>query len=240
MNSTTKHIKDQSIPPSTAMTRGRSAQNWKVPRLPHLPPWEAFLAVREALITTARTPFIATRDALLFDYLSTYGMRISEALSIRAESVDLLRGWFRIRGDDEKTGQEKTYPLTQDLLDRTSAFLDTFSLDEHGYLFQSQKGGRIRTTAWLDYRFNVARKAAGLDTIKSLRKSGHGLRHLHAHQLRAHAMTRWARAGKNVKEIAAFFQVHELTALRHYLYVEEEKVKNAVLNDPALLPLTTI
>ncbi|HTK69852.1 MAG TPA: tyrosine-type recombinase/integrase [Candidatus Eisenbacteria bacterium] len=94
----------------------------------------------EALFRVAKAHPL--RDRLLVVLAYRYGLRISEALALRPEDVDLRRGEIRVVG--LKGGATRVYALGPDIL----ALLRKYRA-EGPFLFASREGERLsRTRAW--------------------------------------------------------------------------------------------
>jgi integrase/recombinase XerD len=83
------------------------------------------------------------RDRLLVALAYRFGLRISEALSLRSDDVDLRRGEVTVRG--LKGGAERTYSIGSDIRTLLRRY------DAPGpFLFASRESERLsRTQAWL-------------------------------------------------------------------------------------------
>ena len=82
------------------------------------------------------------RDRLLVVLAYRYGLRISEALALRPEDVDLRRGEIRVVG--LKGGATRVYALGRDILPLLRKYRA-----QGPFLFASREGERLsRTRAW--------------------------------------------------------------------------------------------
>jgi integrase len=97
----------------------------------------------EALFRAARSRPL--RDRLLVLLCYRYGLRISEALALRTEDVDLRRGTIRVVG--LKGGATLVYSLGRDLLPLLRR--QRAQGDPGAFLFASREGEQLsRTRAW--------------------------------------------------------------------------------------------
>ncbi len=128
-----------------------------------------------ALLEQERTGFAGLRDQALFELLYGSGLRISEALGIKLEDVNLDDAWVRVHG---KGSKERIAPLTAVCVQSLRRYLR--ERDEYGEkkLFLTEKGKPLsrRTASRL---LEKARLQAGI--TQSI--SPHYLRHSFASHL---------------------------------------------------------
>jgi len=97
-----------------------------------------------------------TVDPVLFRFLYSTGARISEALSLVLDDVDINSGVVRIRG--AKNAKDRLIPMAESLTERTSVFIDTFHRYSEGgmWLFPGCQGGVMgqmdKSTAYNHFR----------------------------------------------------------------------------------------
>lgn len=107
----------------------------------------------------------SARDYLLLALCYRFGLRVSEAVTLRADAVDLKRREIRVRG--LKGGLERTYTVPLDLLRPMRAWKPTGPTFLHG-----RQGPLTRARAWQVF------KRAGSDAGVDLEGVGiHALRH---------------------------------------------------------------
>jgi site-specific recombinase XerD len=82
------------------------------------------------------------RDLLLVTLLYRYGLRVSEAIGLRADAVDLRRGEITVQG--AKGGTRRTYAIARDILPLLRRYRPAGP-----FLFASREGEQMsRTRAW--------------------------------------------------------------------------------------------
>lgn len=154
--------------------------------------------------------------APLIHLLALTGMRVSEALALRWEDVDLLAGEVRVRHSLSRVGGGLTTPKTTagtrmvpigpGLVDRLVKLKPLEATDEH-FVFSTRPGGRpIQYWNFRDRGFVPALKAAGLD--------GKGIT---IHDLRSAAISLYAASGLSLVEVAAIVGHSDaMVTARHY------------------------
>jgi integrase/recombinase XerD len=149
-------------------------------RLPKAVPVEAVQALIEAAAKGARTE-LATRDAALLELLYGTGARISEAVGLDIDDLDLEARTVRLSG---KGGKQRMVPLGSFAIDAINRYLVQGRplLSEAGTggaaVFLNARGGRLsRQSAWSV--IDSAATAAGLE----VEVSPHTLRHSFATHL---------------------------------------------------------
>lgn len=147
-------------------------------RLPIPPPHPRGLRREEIERIFTVIPANQTRDALLFRLVFETGLRISEALTLHLDDLDLAKGdeHLTVLG---KGGQRRTVLLDDPkLVNALRRYLR--SLDyEHGPLFQAQKNGRGGPLRYQSVQERWQQYAAQAGVSCTL----HQLRHSHATEL---------------------------------------------------------
>lgn len=90
-----------------------------------------------ALLDQERTGFAGLRDQALFELLYGSGLRISEALGVRIEDLNLDEGWVRVHG---KGSKERISPLTAACVKSLRQYLEIRGVREEKQLFLTEKG----------------------------------------------------------------------------------------------------
>ena len=150
----------------------------QVPRVRLPAPRRAGLTRDQVEAILARIPKTQERDGLLFRLLLETGLRISEALALQVDDLDLRRDdeHLRVRG---KGGQTRTILLDDPrLVARLRAYLRHTGY-QHGYLFRAEKNGdgqRLRYQS-IQERWAGYCRAAGIPCTL------HQIRHTHATEL---------------------------------------------------------
>ena len=149
-------------------------------RLPKAIPVEAVQTLIEAAGIGARTE-LTTRDAALLEFLYGTGARISEAVGLDVDDLDLTERTVRLLG---KGGKQRMVPLGSFAIEALDRYLVQGRplLAENGTggpaVFLNARGGRLsRQSAWSV--IDAAKDAAGLD----VEVSPHTLRHSFATHL---------------------------------------------------------
>jgi integrase len=138
--------------------------------------------------------------ASLIIVLAYCGLRISEAIGLRVENVDLVRGRVTIVEQLVETKGQMTVHPPKTSAGRRSVPVPRSLCDElaqqvagkepREYVFTAPQGGPIRRSLWRRRFFIPAVKSAGLDV------------RLRIHDLRHTAVALWIAAGASPKELA--------------------------------------
>lgn len=150
----------------------------RVPRVRPDPPRRYGLARDQVEAILARIPKTQERDGLLFRLLLETGVRISEALGLQVEDLDLRRDdeHLRVRG---KGGQTRTILLDDPrLVARLRTYLRHTGY-HHGYVFRAEKNGDGQP---LRYQ-SIQERWAGYCRAAGIRCTLHQIRHTHATEL---------------------------------------------------------
>lgn len=154
---------------------------------------------------------------LLFRMLYGCGLRVSEALNLKASDVNLAEGTLFIR--QAKFGKERIVPISGSLLERCREYsLQMQDLaSENPFFFPSPLGGGYTTSRIYDYFRDFLWKA-GI----SHGGRGHGPRvHDLRHTFSVHCLERWVRNGNDLTSLlpclSAYLGHVDLRASQHYL-----------------------
>lgn len=139
--------------------------------------------------------------ATLFGLLSATGLRISEALALDRDDVDLLAGILSIRR--AKFGKSRFVPVhdsTRLALQRYAERRDAIVQKPASRAFLiSDRGTRIKQCS-ARYNFAVVSRAVGLRPPTEKYRHGHGPRlHDMRHRLAVRTLIRWYREGRDVE-----------------------------------------
>jgi integrase len=132
----------------------------------------------------------------LFGLLCVTGMRISEALNLRSEDVDLAAGLLIVRG--AKFGKSRLIPIhisTQKVLSEYVRCRDDAFVRELSYFFISKRGNRL-DGAEVRRTFYALSRQIGLRGLTA----SHGPRlHDFRHRFAVGALLHWYRSGQDVE-----------------------------------------
>lgn len=136
--------------------------------------------------------------AALFGLIAVTGLRVSEALSLDADDIDMETGVLTLRCG--KLGKERLLPLA----DSTTAHLAVYAKERNrlcGYrpepFFVSDRGERL-TDCGARYNFAVICRNIGLRQTTKFRRHGRGPRiHDLRHSFAVHTLINWYRTGKD-------------------------------------------
>lgn len=160
------------------------------------------------------------RDQLLLELLYGTGMRISEAVSLDLEDVDLNNGWIKIRF--AKGAKQRIVPVGSKLADSLDSYLVRArpdflkSSNRESALFLSIRGSRLtRQAAWLIIK-NMGRR-----TNLDIELSPHSLRHTFATHLLA--------GGADIRVVQELLGHSVVTTTQIYTKVNIDQVRDAFI-----------
>ncbi len=164
---------------------------------------------RELIEAPDLSTVLGRRDRAILELIYGSGLRVSEAVGLGTDDVDLAQGWVKVFG---KGSKERTLPVGKPAIDAISAMLADREIKKpHGEaeapLFTNFRGGRITTRS-------VARMLAKhLVRIAASRLiSPHGLRHSFATHLLA--------AGADLRGIQELLGHAQLATTQRYTHVD--------------------
>ena len=157
--------------------------------------------VREAARLPSRLGVRALTYATLFGLLAATGLRLSEALTLDRDDVDLRAGVLRVRR--AKFGKSRFVPVhdsTRRALRRYEKRRDVrLPRPASPAFFLSERRTRV-TPCSAQYTFAVVSRAVGLRAPTTGGRHGHGPRlHDMRHRLAVRTLVRWYREGRNVE-----------------------------------------
>lgn len=156
------------------------------------------------------------RDKALLELMYATGMRVSEAVGLQLQQVDLLRGMVFAEGKGQK---QRIIPLGDASVDWISAYVagargQLLKNQKHDALFVSQKKTQMtRQLAWMAVKNYAAQ--AGIHHL-----SPHGLRHAFATHLLAH--------GADLRVLQQLLGHADLSTTQIYTHVANQRMKNMV------------
>lgn len=166
--------------------------------------------------------WIAKRDKALFMIIYGCGLRISEALSIKAGSIATENRYLRIRG---KGNKEREIPLLPPVKEAIEAYRHDvpYAMTALTPLFLGQKGAALNPGV-VQRQLRQLRGALGLPA----ETTPHALRHSYATHLLA--------SGANLRDIQELLGHESLSTTQRYTKVDTERLKKQYL---ASHPLAT-
>ena len=195
------------------------ASSVRPPKLPRRLPKAISVAEVERLIAATegdRGPR-ALRDRALLELLYGAGARISEAVGLDIDDVDLASGVVLLRG---KGGKQRRVPLGRYAVDAVSAYLVrgraalvVHALRPSHALFVNSRGGRLsRQSAWVVIR--SAAERAGMDGA-----------HLSPHTLRHSFATHLLDGGADVRVVQELLGHASVTTTQVYTLVTVDRLR---------------
>jgi integrase len=172
-------------------------------------------------------------DPLLFRMLYGCGLRISEALNIRADNVDTERGILTIL--HAKNNKDRLVPMTESLRSRCESFRRTFHLAMPGKeIFFSSPFGGVPDKSAVYRRFREYLWAAGIS------HSGHGPRiHDLRHTFCVHCLKKWVLSGKDLLNLMPYLSVYlghaDLRGTQYYLRLTADLYPDVLSKEEAAL-----
>jgi len=149
-------------------------------RQPYTGPYQTLSAeeVKQLLSSIDCCSILGYRDLLLFSLLYRLGLRISEALAIDLEDIDLKKHIITIHG---KGRRQRVLPLISDVAQMIQSWLSmrtkVFGAQEQNALFVSKKGNRLSARTAQENLQKIVVEA-GSFSIKKI--TPHSLRHAFA------------------------------------------------------------
>lgn len=173
-----------------------------------------------------------TVDPLLFRFLYSTGARISEALNLAIEDVNLNEGIVTIRHG--KNNKDRLVPITQSLTERMGRYMESFHRfsKDSTFVFPGYKMGRMdRSTAYNHFRDYLL--MAGIPhTSKGPRI------HDFRHGLAVACLKKWSLAGIDLTNmlpyLAAYMGHADFRATQYYLRLTADLYPHIISKAEAL------
>lgn len=191
--------------------------NFRAPRLPRKVP--RFLNRRDMdklLALPVAEGFAALRAAAAVELLYATGIRVSELLGLRLESVNFQQGWLRVFG---KGSKERMVPVNTGALAKLKEYIAARDFkfggrDASGELFLNRDGKKLsRVQMWKDI---VARgEEAGVQI------------HPHPHLFRHTFASHLVQGGADLRSVQEMLGHASLNTTQIYAHVDKEDVKRA-------------
>lgn len=183
-----------------------------VPTTKHVRPLPRFFSIeemQELLEAPDASTRTGSRDRALLECLYGAGLRVSEAVGLDWENVDLARGWVEVLGKGSKVRQA---PLGKAAIDALKQYSSVWRSADgepalNGPVFRNLRGSRLtsRSVARL-----LARHLVRIASSKTL--SPHGLRHSFATHLLA--------GGADLRTIQELLGHARLSTTQRYTHVD--------------------
>ena len=159
--------------------------------------------------------FAAARDCAILEVIYSGGMRISEAIQLELDDVDLISGVARLRGKGKKErlcvlGKPALSALREYLAER--ARLGFAGRRERGILFRNQRGGPL-TVRSVQRQFKVYLSESGLPVDYT----PHALRHSFASHL--------LDAGADLRSVQEMLGHSSLSTTQIYTHITPERLR---------------
>jgi integrase/recombinase XerD len=191
--------------------------NFRAPRLPRKIP--RFLNRRDMeklLNCTGDGSFAWARAAAAVELLYASGLRVSELLGLRLESVNFQQGWLRVFG---KGSKERLVPVNPAALARLKAYLEERNLKFGGRavddeLFLNRSGKKLsRVQMWKDIA------ALGKEAGVQIKPHPHLFRHTFASHL--------VQGGADLRSVQEMLGHSSLNTTQIYAHIEKGDIKRA-------------
>jgi len=191
--------------------------NFRSPRIERrIPPSVSREDMERLLDYPPGEDFALNRALAAAELLYACGLRVSELLSLRLESVNLDQGWARVFG---KGGKERIVPVHARALDALRSYMELRQLrfggmSPAGELFLNKSGGKLsRVQMWKDL-LALGRKA-GVEVP------------LHPHLLRHTFASHLLQSGADLRSIQELLGHASLNTTQIYTHVERSALKKA-------------
>lgn len=191
--------------------------NFRAPKLPRKVP--RFISRREMeqlLAFPAGEGFARVRAAAAIELLYASGIRVSELLGLRLESVNFQQGWLRVFG---KGAKERLVPVNSAALGRLRDYLAARQLkfggqDPADELFVNRSGGKLsRVQMWKDI-------------VSFGREAGVEI-HPHPHLFRHTFASHLVQGGADLRSVQEMLGHASLNTTQIYAHVDKGDVKRA-------------
>jgi len=192
-------------------------KNFKSPRLAaHLPKFLSKSEMQELLNFPSREKFWMIRTQTILELLYACGMRVSELLSLRLESVNLNRRWIRIFG---KGAKERIVPVNENACEALRKYIEARYMRFSGKnvsseLFVSKFGKKLsRISAWKDVK-----KLARLAGVRA---------DIHPHIFRHTFASHLLEGGADLRSLQEMLGHASLNTTQIYAHLQKSAIKSA-------------
>lgn len=191
--------------------------NFKSPHLPKKTPKYLTLEETEKLINyPAGSSFADLRTTAAIELLYATGIRVSELVNLRLESVDFQQGWVRVFG---KGSKERMVPVSVRALKKLARYIDACVMRFGGHvltsdLFLNSSGKKIsRVSMWKD--ITRLGRAAGVEI------------HPHPHLFRHTFATHLVQGGADLRSVQEMLGHASLNTTQIYAHLARTDLKRA-------------
>lgn len=172
--------------------------------------------VRKLLDSVTGQEPLDLRDKAILEIFYASGLRISEVVNARLESLSLEEGWVRVTGKGNKT---RLVPVGQAARDAIALYLESarpklVKPRTQSWVFLNRNGGRL-TTARVWQIVKERAKLAGLDATRIY---PHLLRHSFATHLLSH--------GADLRVIQEMLGHADIATTQIYTHVDQKRLKD--------------
>jgi integrase/recombinase XerD len=155
------------------------------------------------------------RDKALLELLYASGLRVSEIVSVRLESLSLEEGWIRVTGKGNKT---RLVPVGKTACDAIAHWLEAARIQLVGpktqsWVFLNRNGGRL-TTARIWQIVKERAKLAGMDPAR-----------IYPHLLRHSFATHLLGNGADLRVIQEMLGHADISTTQIYTHVDQKQLK---------------
>jgi integrase/recombinase XerD len=192
-------------------------RNFKSPkRTEKVPEFLSKKDIEKLLSYPAGSNFSILRTIAIMEFFYATGIRISELLSLRLESVNLEQGWVRVFGKGRK---ERIVPVHEKAIATLKKYLDERQLKFGGKsvedtLFVNRNGRHLsRVQVWKDI-------------IKLGKLCGLGA-HLHPHIFRHTFASHLLHSGADLRSLQEMLGHASLNTTQIYTHIEKSNLKSA-------------
>ncbi len=192
-------------------------RNFKTPRLPgNLPRFLSDKDIKTLLSFPALEKFSLLRAVAAIELFYATGMRVSELLSLRLESVNMEQGWLRVLG---KGSKERIVPVHLTAINTLKKYLEARHLKFSGRLvgdelFVNRSGKKLsRIQMWKD--------------IKALAKSANINKHIYPHLFRHTFASHLLGGGADLRSLQEMLGHVSLNTTQIYTHIQRSQLKSA-------------
>lgn len=191
------------------------ARDLRPPKLPRLLPKAVSVeTVTQLLADRTDDDLLVQRDRALLELMYASGLRVSEAISLQLNQVNLEAGFVRVAG---KGGKERVVPIGRWARERLTRYLQTVRPKLVGArptsaLFLSRRGRPLRRT-------HVARRL-----LQLAQRAGLG-EHLSPHTLRHSFATHLVQAGADLRAVQLMLGHADIGTTQIYTHVGSEHLR---------------